>query len=97
MATKTRSSVRNERSVTGSRAEATRGANGGMRGAMRDLKNGIHVTAEMPDPKVARITIDIEWQHLVSRVARTVRQQIKKRGGRSTASPRRTASTRRSP
>jgi hypothetical protein len=93
MATRTRSSVRNERSVTSSRAESTRGVNGGMRGAMRDLKNGIHVTAEMPDPKVARITIDIEWQHLVSRVARTVRQQIKKRG-RSAASPRRTASTR---
>ena len=47
-----------------------------MRGAMRDLKKGIHVTAEMPDPKVARITIDIEWQHLVSRVAKTVRHRI---------------------
>jgi uncharacterized alkaline shock family protein YloU len=68
-----------------------------MRSAMRDLKNGIHVTAEMPDPKVARITIDIDWQHLVSRVARTVRQKIKKRGGRTAPSPRRTARTRRSP
>ncbi|HET6463906.1 MAG TPA: hypothetical protein VFH33_08915 [Candidatus Krumholzibacteria bacterium] len=55
---------------------------------MQDLKKGIHVTAEMPDPKVARITIDIEWQHLVSRVAKTVRQQITKHGRGTRTTPR---------
>lgn len=85
MATRTRSNMRSERSEV--RTGPTRNSNGGMRGALQDLKKGIHVTAEMPDPKVARITIDIEWQHLVSRVAREVGRTVKRRvsGGRTTS------------
>ena len=56
-----------------------RGQNGsGLRGT-RNLSRGIHVTAEMPDPRVARIIIDIEWQHLASRFAHKVGQKIKRR------------------
>jgi hypothetical protein len=62
---------------------------------MNDLKKGIHVTAEMPDPKVARITIDIEWQNLVARVARTVGRKVKRRvsGGRSSSRRARSSSS----
>ena len=52
-------------------------------GVHRDIAEGIRVSAEMPNSKVARITIDIDWQHVVSRVARTVRRKIKNRSGRS--------------
>jgi hypothetical protein len=60
----------------------------------RTLSEGIRVTAEMPDPKVARITIDIDWQHLVSRVARTVGRRIKKRTAHSSPTRRTRTSTR---
>src|SRR4030095_11819114 len=54
------------------------GTRGGLR---RQISEGIRVSAEMPNPKVARITIDVDWQHLVSRVARTVRRRLKNRSG----------------
>jgi len=68
---------------------------GGHRGGLRKMiSEGVRVTAEMPDPRVARITIDIDWQSLVSRVARQVGRKIKHRGDR-TASSRRSSSSRR--
>ena len=88
MATRARNNTRTSRGATragsygvgsdtgaGSRDE-TRGGNSG---GMRSLAKGIHVTAEMPDPKVARITIDIEWANLVARVAQKVGRRIKRR------------------
>ena len=76
----------------GSREGMSSGTRGGLR---RQVSEGIRVSAEMPNAKVARITIDVDWQHLVSRVARTVRRRIKNRSApagrtRSTAArPRR--------
>jgi hypothetical protein len=67
---------------------------GGKHGLRKMISDGVRVTAEMPDPRVARITIDIDWQNLVSRVAREVGQKIKRRGGRAASS--RTGSRRRS-
>ena len=58
--------------------ESHTGHHGGLH---REIAEGIRVSAEMPNSKVARITIDIDWQHVVSRVARTVRRKIK--NGRS--------------
>jgi len=67
---------------------------GGKHGLRKMISDGVRVTAEMPDPRVARITIDIDWQNLVSRVAREVGKKIKRRGGRAASS--RTGSRRRS-
>jgi len=66
----------------------------GKHGLRKMISEGVRVTAEMPDPRVARITIDIDWQNLVSRVAREVGKKIKRRGGRAASS--RTGSRRRS-
>lgn len=103
VATRTRSNPSSRMSRGGDHDNMNGGSREGMSsenrgGLRRTLSDGIHVTAEMPSPKVARITIDIDWQHLVSRVARTVRHKIKKRTGRTTTttSPRRTARARRS-
>jgi len=68
---------------------------GGLRSGMRTLSRGIHVSAEMPDPKVARITIDIDWQHLAARFAHKVSRQIKKRVAHKKRSSRPTAARRR--
>jgi len=69
-------------------------------GLHREIAEGIRVSAEMPNSKVARITIDIDWQHVVSRVASTVRKKIKNgrsgssgQSGRSTGSKARTRSS----
>jgi hypothetical protein len=70
---------------------------GNRSGLHRDIAEGIRVSAEMPNSRVARITIDIDWQHLVSRVARTVGRKIKNRREHGTAPSRRsTARARRS-
>jgi hypothetical protein len=66
--------------------------------AGRSLASGIHVSAEMPDPRTARITIDIDWENLVSRVAHKVGRKLKGRSNRSngrSTSSRRTTSRRR--
>jgi hypothetical protein len=66
--------------------------------AGRSLASGIHVSAEMPDPRTARITIDIDWENLVSRVAHKVGRKLKGRSNRSngrSTSSRRTTTRRR--
>lgn len=90
-----RSSLR-DNMTGGSNDDIRNSAGGGMRGKMRDLARGIHVSAEMPDPKVARITIDIEWQSLAARFAHKVSRQIKKRVAHNKRSTRTTAPGRRS-
>jgi hypothetical protein len=65
------------------------------RGGLRGLAKGIHVSAEMPDPRIARITIDIDWQNLVARVARKVGRKVKGRMS-GAGHTRRTSSRRRS-
>jgi hypothetical protein len=75
----------------GSNDDMRSSTGGGMRGKMKDLTRGIHVSAEMPDPKVARITIDIDWQHLAARFAHKVSRQIKKRVAHKKRSSRATA------
>lgn len=84
-----------------SRSNYRESENGGSRegtanrgGLRKMISDGIRVTAEMPDPRMARITIDIDWQHLVSRVAREVGRKIKHKGQarRSTATRRTTRS-----
>lgn len=100
MATKTRSSSASRSRTQGERepmSDTMRrdDMQGGTRGGLRKMiSEGVRVTAEMPDPRVARITIDIDWQRLVSRVARQVGKKIKRRGGRTASS--RTGSRRRS-
>ena len=101
MATKTRSSSTASRSTMQRDREPMSGTmrrddtQGATRGGLRKMiGEGVRVTAEMPDPRVARITIDIDWQNLVSRVAREVGKKIKRRGGRAASS--RTGSRRRS-
>ena len=101
MATKTRSSSTASRSTMQREREPMSGSmrrddmESGKHGLRKMISDGVRVTAEMPDPRVARITIDIDWQNLVSRVAREVGKKIKRRGGR-TASSRSTSSRRRS-
>ncbi|HXS09622.1 MAG TPA: hypothetical protein VN852_06535 [Candidatus Krumholzibacteria bacterium] len=100
MATKTRSSSTASRSTMQRDREPMSGTmrrddmQGGKHGLRKMISDGVRVTAEMPDPRVARITIDIDWQNLVSRVAREVGKKIKRRGGRAASS--RTGSRRRS-
>ena len=101
MATKTRSSSTASRSTMQREREPMSGSmrrddmQGGKHGLRKMIGEGVRVTAEMPDPRVARITIDIDWQSLVSRVARKVGKKIKGRGSRN-ASSRSTSSRRRS-
>jgi hypothetical protein len=83
---------RYDRGTNGGRQDDMHGEN---RGGLRGLAKGIHVSAEMPDPRVARITIDIDWQNLVARVARTVRRKVKQRAS-GAGHTRRTSSRRRS-
>ena len=100
MATKTRSSSTASRSTMQREREPMSGSmrrddmESGKHGLRKMISEGVRVTAEMPDPRVARITIDIDWQNLVSRVAREVGKKIKRRGGRAASS--RTGSRRRS-
>ena len=100
MATRTRSSSSASRSTMQREREPMSGSmrrddmQGGKHGLRKMISDGVRVTAEMPDPRVARITIDIDWQNLVSRVAREVGKKIKRRGGRAASS--RTGSRRRS-
>ena len=100
MATRTRSSSTASRSTMQREREPMSGSmrrddmQGGKHGLRKMISEGVRVTAEMPDPRVARITIDIDWQNLVSRVAREVGKKIKRRGGRAASS--RTGSRRRS-
>ena len=99
----TRRSTSSSRSP-GNTQRYDRGTNGGKqdnmrddnRGLMRGLAKGIHVSAEMPDPRVARITIDIDWQNLVARVARKVGRKVKGRMG-GAGHTRRASSRRRAP
>ena len=101
MATRTRSSSSASRSTMQREREPMSGSmrrddmQGGKHGLRKMISDGVRVTAEMPDPRVARITIDIDWQSLVSRVAREVGRKIKRRGG-GAASSRPTSSRRRS-
>ncbi len=100
MATRTRSSTASRSNMQRERESMSNSAErddmpGGHRGGLRKMiADGVRVTAEMPDPRVARITIDIDWQSLVSRVARKVGRKIKSRGSRP-ATSRRSASSRR--
>ena len=77
--------------MNGSSREGMSSGGGGLR---KTISEGVRVTAEMPDPRVARITIDIDWQKLVARVARTVGRKVKGRGSR-TATSRRSTTRRR--
>jgi hypothetical protein len=53
---------------------------GKMRHAMAAAKrSGVHATAEMVNPKVARITIEIDWQQFAARAAKSVGRGLRKR------------------
>ncbi len=90
MATRTR---RKSSEMSHDEHDGMNGGSGEHHGLTKKISDGIRVTAEMPDPRVARITIDIDWQHLVARVARKMGRKIT---GRSSSSRSRASSTRRS-
>jgi len=57
-------------------------------------QSGVRVKAEMTEPKVARIVIEIDWEELAGKMARAAGRRIKRRINRRTRqSQRATASS----
>ena len=46
-------------------------------------QSGVRVKAEMTEPKVARIVIEIDWEELAAKMARRVGRGIKRRVARN--------------
>jgi hypothetical protein len=58
-------------------------------------EKGIRVKAQMSDPQVARILIEIDWETLIARVAKKMGRGIKKRTAGRSGRTGRTGRTRR--
>ena len=56
-------------------------------------QSGVRVKAEMTEPRVARIVIEIDWEELAARMARKVGRGIKRRVAGGSRQTRRTSPT----
>ena len=52
-------------------------------------RNGVHVKPDLSNPRVARITIEIDWEELISRVARKMGKTIRSKRSAAASGARR--------